>query len=83
MPTSYPSDSRLARELSSAIAASERRIIHRALREHHGDIGATALYLGIHRRTLELRMRDHSLRDDAAAWRTEAGTPGPRSAKSA
>lgn len=64
--------------LARLLLEREREIIEEHLKQHRGNVGATAGALGITRRALERKMEHHALRDGAAAMRTEAGTPGPR-----
>ena len=61
-----------------ALLKCERETIAEYLRKHRGVVGATAKALGITRRSLEYKMEEHGLREEAAAMRTEDGTPGPR-----
>ena len=57
----------------------EREVIVEYLARYKGHVGRTATALGIKRRSLEMKMLEHGLRDDASAMRDGARISGKRS----
>jgi DNA-binding NtrC family response regulator len=47
--------------LHDAMEVTEKQVIETALREHHGEVGATSVALGISRRALYERMKKYGL----------------------
>ena len=64
--------------LAKAQARCEREFLLAALKTHHGHNSRTAVWLGISRRALYDKMREHGLDGEASSMRTEAGIMGPR-----
>ena len=64
--------------LAKAQAHYEREFILTALKTHDGHNTRTAVWLGVSRRTLYVKLREHGLEGEASAMRTEAGIVGPR-----
>ena len=64
--------------LAMELRKREREVIAEYLGKHHGHVGETADALGLTRRALEYKMEAHSLREEAAKAREQAGIGGPR-----
>ena len=61
------------------LVAEERSMLELALRAHWGCVSDAAAALGVSRRTMQVRMRRHELRELASELRTDARIPGGRS----
>lgn len=64
--------------LAKALREREREVIADYLKRNDGNVGSTAKALGITRRSLEMKMAAHALRDTASTLREKAGVSGPR-----
>ncbi len=64
--------------LAAYIRQCEAKFLHQALKQQHGHNSQTAVWLGVSRRALYGKMREHGLDGEASALRTEAGIMGPR-----
>lgn len=64
--------------LAKAQSRYEREFILTALKAHDGHNTRTALWLGVSRRTLYVKLREHGLEGEASGMRAEAGIVGPR-----
>lgn len=64
--------------LAKVQARCEREFLLAALKTHHGHNSRTALWLGISRRALYDKMREHGLEGEASGMHAEAGIVGPR-----
>lgn len=69
---------RSAGRLADYVLRRESAMVGRALRKHRGHVSLTAKWLGISRRSLLDKLREHGLDGEAAGLRAEAGIAGPR-----
>lgn len=64
--------------LAIAIRKAERAILLRTIRKNSGHIFKSANWLGICRRAMTEKIRDHGLDGEASGLRAESGIRGPR-----
>ena len=78
MTKASPKTTRRDGRLTKNQREAERKIVITALRKFHGHNTEAAAWLGICRRALFVKIRDHGLGALAVELRTEAGIMGPR-----
>ena len=71
-------DAETTSRLEKRMLRYERVVVMSALRRYDGNISESARWLGISRRTLHDKVREHELDGEARGLRVEAGVKGPR-----